>query len=103
MEDFVKVAQSGELIPGATKLVEVDDEQIVLANLDGTVVAFTNVCTHAGCDLAEGQLEGEELECECHGSRFSVRTGAVLNGPAIEPLTLYSVRIEGDDLLVGPA
>ena len=43
------------------------------------------------------------MECDCHGSRFNVRTGEVVQGPAETPLTLYTVRQEGDDLLVGPA
>ena len=51
----------------------------------------------------DGELDGEEVECECHGSRFNVRTGQVLNGPATENLELYSVRVDGDDVLVGPA
>jgi 3-phenylpropionate/trans-cinnamate dioxygenase ferredoxin subunit len=103
VEGFVKVARKDEVAPGKMKLVEVGSEQIVLANVNGTLLAFTNVCTHAQCDLAFGALAEEEVECDCHGSRFNVRTGAVLNGPATEPLALYSVRTEGQDLLVGPA
>ena len=103
MEEFVKVAQTTEVSPGEKKLVEVGDEQIVLANIGGDIIAFTNVCTHAECDLVYGNLEGQEVECDCHGSRFDVTTGAVLKGPAEEPLTVYAVHIEGQDVLVGPA
>ncbi len=103
MEDFVKVAKRGDVAPGEMKLVDVGNEQVVLANVGIAIVAFNNVCPHAECDLAFGALEGEELECDCHGSRFNVRTGELLNGPALEPLTVYTVRLEGDDILVGPA
>ena len=102
MEGFVKVAMRNEVSPSDLKLVEVVGEQIVLADIGGGVVAFTNVCPHAACELVYGELEDQELECACHGSRFNVTTGEVLQGPATEPLTLYAVRMDGDDVLVGP-
>ena len=102
MEDFVKVAVTTDLPPGELMLVEVDDERIALANVGGQYYAVTDECTHAGCPLSDGQMEGELLECPCHGSQFNVRTGEVASPPADEPLTRYAVRIEGDDILVGP-
>lgn len=103
MKDFAKVARRDEVAPGAMKLVDVENEQVVVANLGGQIVAFNNLCPHAECDLAFGVLRGEELECDCHGSRFNIKTGALLAGPALEPPFFYSVRLEGDDILVGPA
>ncbi len=103
MEGFNKVAQRSEITSAELKVVEVDGEQIVLTELEGTPIAFANMCTHEACDLAYGALDGEEIECDCHGSIFNVRTGEVLVGPATEPLPTYSVRVEGDDVLVGPA
>ena len=103
MEGFSKVAQRSEITAGALKLVEVGGEQIVLADLGGTVIAFSNVCTHADCDLAYGALDGEEIECDCHGSVFNVVSGEVLQGPATERLPVFAVRVDGDDVLVGPA
>ena len=102
MEDFVKVATTADLPPGEIMLVEVDDERIALANVGGQYYAVTDECTHSGCTLSDGEMEGELIECPCHGSQFDVRTGEVVSPPANEPLTLYSVRIEGNDILVGP-
>ncbi len=102
MEAFVKVAVTADLPPGELMLVDVEDERIVLANVDGQYYALTDVCTHAECPLSSGELDGEVLECSCHGSQFDVRTGEVVGPPADEPLTLYAVRIEGDDIMVGP-
>lgn len=102
MEDFVKVATTTDLPPGELMLVEVEDERIALANVGGQYYAVTDECTHSGCTLSDGELEGEVLECPCHGSQFDVRTGEVVSPPANEPLTLYTVRIEGNDILVGP-
>ncbi len=104
MESFVMVAQRNEVVAGELKLVEADGEQIVLAELEGEVIAFSNICTHAECDLVYGAIDDEEeIECDCHGSRFNVRTGAVTQPPAVDNLSVYAVRIDGNDVLVGPA
>ncbi len=103
MEGFVRAAKVGELAPGKMKLVDTGDEAVVLINIGGELYAIDNECTHAACDLADGTLDGDALECDCHGSRFNVKTGAVENPPALDPVATYAVRIEGDDVLVGPA
>jgi len=50
-----------------------------------------------------GELDGEVVECEYHGSQFDVTTGGVVNGPAVLPVQQFAVKVEGDDILVGPA
>jgi Rieske Fe-S protein len=59
-----------------------------------------NICTHEGGPLADGTLEGYEVECPWHGSKFEVRTGEVKNPPATEPEPTYKVKIEGTDILL---
>ena len=103
MAGFVQAAKVGELAPGTMKLVEVEHRDIVLINIEGNFYALDNECPHAGCDLADGDLDGTLLECDCHGSRFNVMTGAVQNPPADSPVKTYAVRIEGDNVLVDPA
>ena len=99
---FVKVADLGELSPGEMKYVEVGDDQVLLANVEGTIYACDNVCTHAFAPLAEGDLDGEQVECPLHGSVFNVTTGEGVDPPADEHLRVFQVRIEGNDILVGP-
>lgn len=103
MHGFVKVAKANEIKRGEMKAVEVEGERILLANVSGELFAVAETCTHADFPLGEGFLEGEEVECILHGSRFNVRTGAVVQEPADQPLQRYAVRVEGDDVLVGPA
>ena len=98
-----KVAQTDELSPGEMKLIEIGDERILLTNLDGQYHAVSEVCTHAYYALSEGFLEGEEVECALHGSLFNVKSGEVVNPPADEPLTVYPVKIDGTDILIGPS
>lgn len=102
MESFVEAAKVGDVAPGETLLVEIGGQAILLVNVDGELYAIDNECTHSGCDLSDGSLDGDTLECECHGSRFNVTTGAVENPPATEDVATYAVRLDGDTVLVGP-
>ena len=101
-EKFVEVAQTNEIRIGELKQVTVGDEEIMLTNIDGTYYAVSDSCTHAYVSLSESDLEGEEVECNLHGSRFNVKTGEALLPPAEEPLTVYQVKLEGSSILVGP-
>jgi 3-phenylpropionate/trans-cinnamate dioxygenase ferredoxin subunit len=100
MPEFVKVAVTSELPPGGKKLLDMDGRAVALFNAGGTFYAIDDVCTHDGGPLAEGELEGCEIECPRHGARFDVRTGAALCMPAVEPVATHEVKIEGDTILV---
>lgn len=100
-DQFTKVADLDELLTGVLRRVSVGEEEICLINAGGTIVALSNSCTHAGCDLSEeGELDGEEIECGCHGSRFSIATGEVTAPPARAALRRFEVQIQGRDVLV---
>lgn len=101
MEGFVLAAEKGELAPGQMKLVNTEGSAVLLLNVGGELYAIDNECPHAACDLAAGTLDGDALECHCHGSRFNVKTGAVENPPALESVATYVVRIEGDHVFIG--
>lgn len=83
--------------------VEVDGVAIALV-LDsaGEVHAIGDTCTHGDISLSEGFVEGDTLECWAHGSAFSLRTGKPLNLPAYEPVPVFVVQIDGDDVLIDP-
>jgi nitrite reductase/ring-hydroxylating ferredoxin subunit len=98
--EFVKVATADEIPSGRMKLVDVGGERIAVANVLGDFYAFSDECTHDGGPLSEGDLEGELVTCPWHFSRFSVRTGEVVDSPAEDPVTVYEVRVEGADVLV---
>ncbi len=103
MDDFVSVAKTSDLSDGEIMLVEVGDERIALSRIDGSFYAIGEVCPHAEGPLSEGAVDDEEVECPWHGSRFNLKTGEVTSPPAGEPVARYAVRLEGDDVLVGPA
>lgn len=100
-DHFVKVAVLDDLPKDKPKGVKAGGQDICLINLGATVVALSNKCTHAGCELDEnGEVHGEEIECGCHGSRFKLATGEVVARPARTPLKRFEVKIEGRDVLV---
>ncbi|HYR61474.1 MAG TPA: Rieske 2Fe-2S domain-containing protein [Actinomycetota bacterium] len=73
---------------------DVCETWVGIAEVDGEVYAIGDLCTHAGCSLAKGTLEGTTVTCSCHGSQFDVTTGEVVKGPATEPVASYKVKVE---------
>ncbi|HEY7477326.1 MAG TPA: non-heme iron oxygenase ferredoxin subunit [Actinomycetota bacterium] len=89
---FVNVAASDQVAEGQIGAWEVEGQQVAVARVGGRVFAFSDICTHRGCTLSTGELDGTEIECECHGSVFSIETGAVVNPPATDPIATFSAR-----------
>lgn len=96
MTDFIKVATIDELPIGERKIFSVDDVMVALFNIDGTIYAIEDRCTHDDGPLAEGEVSDCTLTCPRHGARFDIRTGKALSFPAFEATNVYEVKIEGD-------
>jgi glycine betaine catabolism B len=99
-EDFVKVADTKDIQPSQMKEVEFNGEKICLANVEGKYYAIGNICTHLGGPLAQGKLEGYEVQCPWHGSRFDIRTGKVVRPPAMRSEPTYEIKTENDNILL---
>ena len=97
---FVRVARTRDIAPGELLRVEVAGRLVCLANVDGVMYAVDDECTHIGGALSDGELEGCVLTCPVHLARFDVRDGRVLRGPAREDVRTYTVRVEGEDVLI---
>ena len=99
-----RVCALSDLVQDEARRVEVDGVAIaVVLDSNGEVHAIGDVCTHGDISLSEGFVDGESLECWAHGSAFSLRTGKPLNLPAYEPVPVFAVTIDGDDVLIDPA
>ena len=71
--------------------------RISVARINDELYAFDDLCSHEACPLSAGDLSGTIIMCQCHASRFDVTTGAVVNGPATEPLVVYDVQeVDGE-------
>jgi nitrite reductase/ring-hydroxylating ferredoxin subunit len=98
--DFIRVANTKEIQPSTMKSYDFAGDRVCVVNIEGNYYAIGNVCTHMGGPLDEGTLEGYDVECPWHGSRFDVRSGDVTHPPAQEPVASYEVKIEGSDILL---
>lgn len=83
--------RTSDVPPGTALLVG----DAVVFNVNGAFCATQARCTHRQGPLDRGQLEGSTVTCPYHGAQFEVTTGAVLRGPAREPLETYHVTVEG--------
>lgn len=98
MASFVKVAKIEDLPPGTHQLLDLDGRSIALFNVDGTLYAIDDLCTHDGGPLVEGAVDGFEVECPRHGARFDIRTGKALCMPAFEPVSTHRVEVRGGEI-----
>lgn len=90
---FIEICSIDELLPGERLFIEVGDQPILLLNIDGTVYAIGDVCTHDNGPLGEGELDGCEIVCPRHGARFDVRDGRATRLPALKPIPSYPARV----------
>jgi len=95
-----KIGLAQELAYNPMKGVEIDGKQILIVKLAENFFAIGDTCTHRGCKLSGGKLEGETVRCPCHGSVFNVRTGEVVKGPAKKPVFSYTVTVENGELSI---
>jgi nitrite reductase/ring-hydroxylating ferredoxin subunit len=100
MPDFRRVMEERNLPPGGMKQVVAGDKRVLVVNLNGAFHAVSDTCTHTGCRLGKGRLEGNAVICPCHAAKFNVTTGAVLAAPAELPLEVFPVKVEGGAIWV---
>jgi nitrite reductase/ring-hydroxylating ferredoxin subunit len=99
-EAFVKIGSVSDFPTGSMKKVQVHDEDVLVANISGKIYAIGDVCTHRGCSLSEGTLEGTTVICPCHEGHFDITTGKVIASPPKGDEPSYEVELEGSDVLV---
>ncbi|MFC4062036.1 Rieske (2Fe-2S) protein [Planomonospora corallina] len=97
---FEKVCALADIPDGGVIGVEVGDTPVALVRKGEEVHALHDVCSHAEVKLSEGEVYDGTLECWLHGSCFDLRSGKPTGPPAIKPVPVYQVKIDGDDVLV---
>ena len=101
MSDGFQVACKQDDVPeGQMKLVEVDEQLVILFQVDGKFYCIDDICTHDGGTLSDGDIEGCEIECPRHGAKFDIRSGKALTMPATQDTRSHEVKIVGDELAV---
>ena len=97
---FVRACGVADLASGSSLAVEVEGVDVAVVRDEDEWYAIYDECSHAAIALSEGDVDGCEVECWLHGSRFDLRTGKPTCLPATEPVPIYPVKVEGDDVLV---
>jgi 3-phenylpropionate/trans-cinnamate dioxygenase ferredoxin subunit len=105
MAEFENVGKLVDFPPGKIRGRTVGGEAVAVANCQGELWAFSDLCGHWNTPFSEdnggyGYAEAGFVVCMLHDSVFNTRTGALMAGPAAAPLTIYDVRVEGDDVLL---
>ena len=94
-----EVAKLADIPVGGSISASLDGKPILVSQpTEGSVVAFSAICTHQGCVV---KPVGGEFDCPCHQSRFDGATGQVIDGPAPSPLEKVQVRVAGGAVLAG--
>ncbi|MCI4355778.1 MAG: Rieske (2Fe-2S) protein [Thermoplasmata archaeon] len=88
--------------PGHAILLTVDGVSVAVFNVGGLLLGVDAKCTHMGGPINQGAVAGTTVTCPWHHSQFDLRTGAVVQGPAVRPLKGYRVSAESTGLRVDP-
>ena len=85
-------------IPVGSGMIFPEPQVVVTQPTAGEFKAFSAVCTHMGCIV--NQISNQTIDCPCHGSQYSITTGAVVAGPAPRPLPAKQIKITGDSIFL---
>ncbi len=100
MSDFHKVAKTQDVLDSEMKSFVVSGVSIVVCNVNNNFYAFRDECSHELLPLSDGDIDGDKITCIYHGAEFDVKNGEATCLPATEPIEVYEVKVEGDDILV---
>jgi 3-phenylpropionate/trans-cinnamate dioxygenase ferredoxin subunit len=88
------------LIAGKPVKIEKDGRSICVAKVGDQVFAVDDICSHSDASLSEGEITDFKIECWLHGAEFDLRTGEALTPPAVAPIKVYPVIVDGDSVTV---
>ncbi|MBI4760088.1 MAG: Rieske (2Fe-2S) protein [Chloroflexota bacterium] len=99
--EYIEIAPASELPNGERLFVEIAGKSIVIFNIAGQFFAIGDVCSHDDGPLGDGDLEGYNIVCPRHGAEFDVRSGKVMQMPAVADIPAYPVRVVDGMIQVG--
>jgi nitrite reductase/ring-hydroxylating ferredoxin subunit len=98
---LTRICESDAVADGEVLRVEIEGlPALAVYNVEGEYFVTDDTCSHGDASLADGFLEGTEIECPWHSGKFCIRTGRALTFPAVEPIRVYPVTLEGTSLLI---
>ena len=100
MSEWIKVGKVSELVEGVPLLHDFEYETALIVRIGETIYAIEDRCSHDGNPLADGQIVGCTIACARHGAKFDLRTGDAVSMPAVEAVSAYPTKVDGDDLYI---
>ena len=100
MPGFTRACALADVEEGTAIRVTIGTLPVAIVRTGDDVFAIHDVCSHANVALSEGEIDDQTIECWLHGSRFDLVTGRPTGLPATQPVPVYPVKIDGDDILV---
>jgi nitrite reductase/ring-hydroxylating ferredoxin subunit len=101
-EEWTEVARAADVPADGTLRVAYANEPVCLYNLEGTIYATHDTCTHAEASLAEGFIIGENIECPLHQGLFHIPTGKAVAHPCYRDVRTYAVKVEAGAVKLRP-
>ncbi len=101
--DPVRIGAVADFDVDSARRIDIDGHRVAVVRIADDFYAIGDQCSHADVSLAEGDVDTDELALECwkHGSLFCLKSGEALTLPAIRPVPVYTVTVDGDDVLLG--
>ena len=97
---WMDVAGVDEIPVNDMRKYTIDGVDILVYHTSDGFFATSDTCTHADCSLSEGDMEGGEIVCWCHGGAFNIRTGTATRMPCVIPVETFPVRLQGQIIQV---
>jgi 3-phenylpropionate/trans-cinnamate dioxygenase ferredoxin subunit len=98
--NWIRLARTTDIADECALRVETGRVPVCLVRSRGRLHAIVDRCTHEDVPLSEGEVEDGTIECYMHGSRFDLETGRTLGPPALRPVTVFQIRVDGHDVYV---
>ncbi|MFI6438321.1 Rieske (2Fe-2S) protein [Streptomyces sp. NPDC050759] len=95
VEAGTELAKTADIPVGGGKIFK-DEKVVVTQPKEGEFKAFSDICTHQGCQVTS--VSGGTINCPCHGSKFHITDGSVANPPANKPLPEKQIKVSGDSI-----
>ena len=100
MSEFVPVTFLKSVKPNKMFRAQVQQQAVLLANVDGTIYAVEDMCSHEDASLYNGALKGDCVECPLHGAMFNLKTGEPTHEPATLPIKTFPVKVENNTIYI---